>query len=313
MIKKEDLYCKNMITELKRSAKLGWTSFTRDGGVMATTIFILVLTILLVSSIFLLKEVSNILITDLEEKVDISVYFKEETTEDNILGIKEEIDQISATKEVKYISQEQALEIFIERHKGDYVLMQSLEEIGANPFLASLNIKAGGVDEYEEIAGFLENSDFNNEIEKIDYYQRRSVIERIFALTENFKNIGLIFSLVLVFLSFIVVLNTTRLAIYNLREEINVQKLVGASNWFVRGPFLFQGIIAGFLAFLIASIIFSLTCNIFSPKIQILFSDINIWQYFADNIFVIILIQFSTGIGLGIISSSIAIRKYLNV
>ncbi|MFH1643379.1 MAG: permease-like cell division protein FtsX [Patescibacteria group bacterium] len=302
-----------MITELKRSAKLGWTSFTRDGGVMATTIFILTLTVLLVSSIFLLEEVSNILINNLEEKVDISVYFKEEINEDNILNIKEEISQISATKNVKYISQEQALEIFLERHKEDPVILKSLEEIGTNPFLASLNIQADGVDEYEEIAGFLENSDFNDQIEKIDYYQRKPVIERIFALTKNFKNVGLAFSIVLAFLSFLVVLNTTRLAIYNLREEINVQKLVGASNWFVRGPFLFQGIIAGFLAFLIALFVFSLTCRVFSPKIQILFSDINVWQYFADNIFVIILIQLSTGIGLGVVSSAIAIRKHLKV
>jgi len=302
-----------MIIELKRSAKLGWNSFIRDSGVMATTIFILVLTVLLVSSIFLLKEVSNILITNLEEKVDISVYFKEETTEDNILGIKKEIDQISATQDVKYVSQEQALEVFVERHEDDSVLMESLEEIGTNPFLASLNIKAEGADEYGEIAVFLENSDFYDEIDKIDYYERQPVIERIFALTKNLKNVGLIFSFVLVFLSFVVVLNTTRLAIYNLREEIKVQKLVGASNWFIRGPFLSQGIIAGFLAFLISFVIFSLTCKIFSPKIQILFSDINVWQYFTDNIFVIILIQFLTGIGLGAISSSIAIRKYLKV
>ncbi len=302
-----------MFTSIKRIIRLGWTSFSRDGGAITTTIFILVLTISLVTCIFFLKGISEILISDLEEKVDISVYFKEDITEQEILSVKQKLYQVSDKENIEYISKEQALEIFVQRHKEDLILMASLEEIAINPFLASLNIKASDPVQYGEIANFLEGAVFEASVEKIDYYQRKPVIDRIFSLTDSFKKIGIGISILLVLLSFLVVLNTTRLAIYNLREEVEVQKLVGASNWFIRGPFLVQGVISGAIAALISFVIFGLGCLIFSSNINALFSDLNIWKYFTDNIFIIILIQLTTGIGLGVSSSIIAIRKYLKV
>ncbi len=313
MSPKEDLSFNNMLTSVKRIIRLGWTSFSRDGGAITTTVFILVLTISLVTCIFFLKGISQILISNLEEKVDISVYFKEDTTEQEILSVKQKLYQVSDEENIEYISKEQALEIFVERHREDLVLMASLEEIAINPFLASLNIKASDPVKYKEIANFLEGAVFEDSIEKIDYNQRRPVIERIFNLTNSFKKIGIGISVLLVLLSFLVVLNTTRLAIYNLKQEVEVQKLVGASNWFIRGPFLVQGVIAGAIAALISFVIFGLGSFIFSSNINALFSDLNIWQYFTDNIFTIILIQLVTGIGLGVSSSIIAIRKYLKV
>jgi len=302
-----------MLTSLKRITRLGWMSLSRDGGVIATTIFVLVLTIALITSIFLLKGISHFVIAAIEEKVDISVYFKETVSEDEIMEMKDEIYQVSEPENIQYVSKEEALEAFIKRHKEEPILMQSLEEIGVNPFLASLNIKASDPAQYEQIAQFLEGNDFEESIEKVDYYQRKPVIERIFSLTDSFKKIGIALSVLLVFFSFLVVLNTTRLAIYNLREEIQVQRLVGASNWFIRGPFLVQGVVAGVAAALITFAIFALGCWIFSPNINALFRDLNIWEYFTDNLLGIILIQLGTGIGLGVISSFITVRKYLKI
>lgn len=292
---------------------MGWQSFSRDGGTVIANIFILVLTICLITSIFLLRGVSQFIISKIEEKVDVSVYLKEEIPEPEILNLKEELSQMTEVKSVKYVSKEEALEEFIKRHKDDPVLMKSLEEIGTNPFLASLNIQAAASAQYETIVAFLTEPDFENLIEKVDYYQRKPVIDRIFSITNSMENVGFLLSIFLILVSFLIVLNTIRLAIYNLREEIEIQRLVGASNWFIRGPFLVQGIIAGFIAAIISLFIFTLSCWILSPKIEFLFSDLNIWKYFTQNIFIVILIQLATGIGLGVISSTIAIKKYLEV
>jgi len=310
---KEDLSFNHMFTSIKRITRLGWTGFSRDGGVIATTIFILVLTISLITCLFLLRGISQILISNLQEKVDISVYFKETTTEQEILNVKAELSLVSDEENIKYVSKEQAFEIFTERHQDDPVLMQSLEEIAINPFLASLNIKASDAVDYQEISDFLDGAAFEESIEKVDYYQRKPVIDKIFTLTNSFKNIGIGFSVLLVFLSFLVVLNTTRLAIYNLRQEIEVQKLVGASNWFIRGPFLVQGVIAGLIAALISFVIFALGSWIFNASFGMLFADVNLWQYFIDHVLTILLLQLVAGIGLGVGSSLIAIRKYLKV
>ncbi len=302
-----------MLTLIKRIFKSGWLSFSRDGGLAVATCFIMVMTISLATSLFLLKDVSQFLISTVQEKADISVYFKESASEEDVLKVEEEISKIPEVKNVKYVSREEALESFVQRHKDDPVLMESLEEVGGNPFLAALNIKAFQVSQYQAVANFFEAGTFENLIEKVDYYQRKPVIEKIFALTSGMEKAGWIIAIVLAIVAILVAFNTIRLAILNQREEIKVQRLVGASNWFIRGPFLVQGAISGIFATIICLLIFTLICWFLSPKIEILFFGLNIWRYFTGNFFIIILIQLAAGIGLGIISSTIAIRKYLKV
>lgn len=302
-----------MLITLKRIFRSAWLSFSRDGGLIIANIFIIVLTISVITSLFLFKDVSRFIISGIQEKVDISVYFKYEIPEKDILAVKEEISEITEVKEVEYVSKDEALEVFTERHKDDPVLMESLAEVGVNPFLASLNIKAFEASQYQSIANFLERSDFENIIEKVDYYERRPVIERIFTLTSNLNKLGIGFSIILIIIAILVAFNTIRLAIYNSREEIKIQRLVGASNWFIRGPFLAQGAMAGFFAALICLLLFTFLTWASSSRIEVLFPGLNIFSLFMANFWLIFSLQLVTGIGLGVISSLIAVRRYLEV
>ncbi len=301
-----------MLITVKRIFRAGWINFIRDGGISAATIFILVMAIFLVSSLFLLKDASRFLITSLQEKADISVYFKENLSEEDILKVKDELSKIPEVKTIDYVSREKAKEIFIQRHQDNPVLMESLEEV-SNPFLASLNIKAFEANQYQAVVNFLENPTFKEMIEKVDYYQRKPLIERIFSLTSFFDKTGIILTLLLGIVAILVTFNTIRLAIYNSAEEIKIQRLVGASNWFIRGPFLVQGVISGIIATLICLAIFSLTCWLLSPKIEIFFAGLSLFKLFNKNFVTLLLIQISTGILLAVISSTIAIRRYLKV
>ncbi len=302
-----------MLITLKRIFRSAWLSFFRDGGLIIANIFIIVLTISVITSLFLFKDVSQFIISGIQEKVDISVYFKYETPEKDILAVKEEISEIAEVKDVEYVSKDKALEVFTERHKDDPVLMESLAEVGLNPFSASLNIRAFEASQYQSIANFLEGADFENIIEKVDYYERRPVIERIFALTSNLNKLGIGFSVILIIIAILVSFNTIRLAIYNSREEIKIQRLVGASNWFIRGPFLAQGAIAGFFAALICLLLFTFLTWVSSSGIEVLFPGLNVFSLFVANFWLIFSLQLATGIGLGIVSSLIAIRRYLEV
>jgi len=302
-----------MFTSIKRIFKSGWQSFFRDGGLAAATVFILVLAISLATSLFLFRGLSQFLISSLEEKADISVYFKEEVPEIDILEVREELAKVPEVKEIKYVSREKALADFIQRHKDNPVLMASLEKVGRNPFLASLNIMASDVGQYQTIANFFEKLAFENLVEKVNYYQRKPVIERIFSLTSTINQAFLFLSVILAVVAILVTFNTIRLAIYNSGEEIKIQRLVGASNWFIRGPFLVQGAISGILAALICLLVFSLIIWGLSPKIEIFFPGLNIFQFFVSNFWQITLIQFATGILLGVISSTIVTRRYLKV
>lgn len=300
-----------MIAFFKRIIKYGWKIFTRDTQIALVNIFILVLVIFLISFLFIFRQVSQFLISSLKEKADISVYFKEEIKEEDIFKLRDEIAKMPEVK-VKYVSKEEALEEFKERHKKNPVLIEALSEIGENPFLASLSIKVGEIGQYEEIVNFLENRN-SNLIEKIDYYQRKPLIEKIFSLTSNLEKGGIFFSIILIFVAILVTFNTIRLAILNFGEEISIQRLVGASNWFIRGPFIIQGIISGFLSAILSFFLLLFCCFLLTPKAKILFEGLDVFQIFLGKMAIIFLIQFSVGIILGVISSLIAIRRYLRI
>ncbi|MDP2664211.1 MAG: permease-like cell division protein FtsX [bacterium] len=299
------------MSAFKRVIKSGWQGFSRDGGLVLANIFILVLTISVITSLFLFKESSKFIMESLREKVDVSVYFKYDVSEEEILDVQKEIASISEVKSVSYVSRDEALEVFVERHKDDPVLLESLEEVGINPFLASLDVKAFEASQYETLAALLESFRFESLVEKVDYHERKPVIDKIYSLTSNFNVIGIAVSLLFAIIAALVTFNTIRLAIYSLREEIKIQRLVGASNWFIRGPFLFQGAVAGGIAALGCLLFFTLLTFVLSSKIEVLFPGLNVFVLFVSNFWLILLLQLVSGVGLGIVSSSIAVRRYL--
>ncbi|KPJ56978.1 hypothetical protein AMJ49_02960 [Parcubacteria bacterium DG_74_2] len=302
-----------MLLTLKRIFSSGWRNFLRDGGPSIATVFVILIPVALISSLLIFKEADRIFVSTLQEKADISVYFKEDTKEEQILYLKDELSKIPEVKEIKYTSKEEALQKFIQRHGEDPNLMESLREVGKNPFFASLNIQAWQASQYEVISSFLEDSNFKDAISKIDYSQRKSLIERIFSLTSTINKVGLILFLFMSILALLITFNTIRLSILNQREEIRVQKLVGASNWFIRGPFFVQGAISGILAAIICISLSALIFYLIDPGLQNFFPEFPLFNYFKNKFWVLLSIQLLTGIGIGTISSSLAIRKYLEV
>ncbi|MBI2038593.1 MAG: FtsX-like permease family protein [Candidatus Nealsonbacteria bacterium] len=302
-----------MINSVKRIIYLGYRRLISDGGQIFATIFILVITILLTSSLFLSGKVSQFLIHSLESKADISVYFKDTALQEDIFRVRDELARIPEVKEIIYISKDQALEEFEKRYKNNPVLMDSIKELGINPFFASLKIQAKESSQYQAIVSFLDDLNLSDIIEKIDYSQRQSVIERIFSITSFLGKTGILFSLILIIVAILITFNTIKLAIYNYQEEVKIQRLVGASNWFIRGPFLAQGAIAGIISALVSILVLFFVVWLFSSKIQVFLPDLNILKMFWSNFGFILLIQITTGAVLGSISSLIAIRKYLKI
>ncbi len=302
-----------MFINILRIIKYGLASFWRNGWLNVSTIIIIILALFVFEGLIIFNYISNSTISAIEEKIDISVYFKSNTPEDKILNFKRTLEGLDEIKSVEYVSQEEALKIFKEKHKDDEVILKTLEELKENPLLASLNIKAKDSNQYETIAKYLENSSFNDIIEKITYAQNKLVIERLNKLINLIEKIGFLVTLFLVISAVLVTFNAIRLAIYSNKEQIEVMRLVGASNNFIRGPYLVEGmiygIIGGILSFLIWWPIIFNTSIYFSNFI----SEINLKNYLQTNFVKILFYQIIFGIILGIISSFIAIRKYLKI
>jgi cell division transport system permease protein len=300
-----------MLVNFFRVFKLGWQEFLRNIGISMGTVFIMFIALSLVAGTLFLKGINESLITTLKEKVDISVYFNLDAEEDNVLKVKERIENFPQVEEVEYVSREKALETFKEKHKNDSQIMEALAEIGENPLPNSLNIRASTKDAYAAVSNFLEKGEFKKMIDKVNYRQNQLIIGKLFSVADFIKKGGLSASFILIFIAVAVTFNTVRLAIYSKKREIEIMKLIGATDLFVRGPFLIQGIILGLLGGFLSFLFFYGVNTLFPFQASGIFGELGFLNFFEKNILLLLLIQFGGGVFLGITSSFLAAQKYL--
>jgi len=302
-----------MFTTLGRIIKSGLLNFWRNGWLSTATVLIMTVALITWTSIFLLNVVLTSVLDVLAEKVDVSVYFNLDTKERDILTLKSKLENLKEVANVEYVSTDQALEIFKNRHANDDVLLKSIKELNINPLEASLNILAKDSTQYATIASFLNQDQFKNIISKINYTENKVVIDRLNNIIRVLRESGFVAGLILAFIAFLVAFNTVRLAIYSSREEITVMKLVGASNWFVRGPFIVEGVLHGIIASAFSFMVVIPGIGFLGPKLLNFLPEINLMNYIGNNFWSLLLFQTLGGIILGVFSSWVAIRKYLKV
>jgi len=303
-----------MFTSLKRIFKLGFQGIWRNKGLSFQVVFIMGVAIFVLTSLFIFKELGSFMIEKAQEKVDISVYFKKEADEEEILGVKDELSKFSnEIEKVTYISKEKAQEIFLEKHQNDPLYLAALEEVGNNPFLPSLNIKAKNPVFYAQISSFLQAGPFKDLVEKVSYYQSERVIDKLLALINGVKKAGVFLSIFLILLVFLITFNTVKLTIFAFRDEISTMRLVGASNWFIRGPFLVQGFLYAIFSLVIVDILFLGGISLFNDGLKNWLFNFDLLSHLKENFFQIIIWQLLFGFLLGVVSSFFAVRKYLKV
>ena len=304
----------------QRMLKSGVINFFRNGLVSLATVLVMSLSLLMLASVFMGSVFLSTFIQDLQAKVDVSVYFKKSVNENAILDLKSKLLALKEVKDVQYVSRDEALRRFLERHKGEDIIARSIEIIDENPFSASLEIGANDTSKYDIITSFLEQASYKDFIDidergnqKITYRQNQAVIDRLTAMLGATRAAGFGAAGILALIAIIIAYNTVRLAIYNSRDEISVMQLVGASSWFIRGPFLIEGFIHGIIATIFTIVIMYPSLWWAGSKTEAIFGGLNIFDYFISNILQISLMIFALGLALGVFSAQLAIRKYLRV
>ncbi|OWK26716.1 MAG: hypothetical protein US76_02755 [Parcubacteria group bacterium GW2011_GWA2_38_13b] len=302
-----------MITALKRIIKSGLIRAWRNRMVSVATVAVLILTICVITGLLFFNVLTDVAVKELQSKVDISAYFNVETPEDSILKVKQELAGRNEVTSIEYISREKALESFKEINRDNDVIKKSLEQLEDNPLEASLNIKVVNARQYAGIVSFLESGPFGGLIDKINFRQKEGVIMKLDNIAQSVKKGGIILSFILVFVAILVTFNTIRLTMHTAKEEIGIMRLVGASDWFIRAPFVVEGVVYGAISAIFSlGIIYPLILFI-SPRLESFLPGINILAYFQSNLFMLLAIQFGVGIFLGAASSLVAIGKYLKV
>jgi len=304
-------------TNIKRVSRAGLIGFLRNGFVSLATVLIMAIMLFVIGSIMVAGAALDSTLVQLQDKVDINVYFLTDAPESEMLALRDLVVELPEVAEVTYVTRDEALENFKERHKDDQLTLQALEELDENPLGASLSVRAKETSQYEGIANFLDNETAvgggTQIIEKINYFQNRAAIEKLSDIIRASERFGFFATIFLIFASVLIVFNTIRLAIYTTKEEIGVMQLVGASDWYVQGPFIVEGALYGFAAGLFALLSLYPIAVWLGPASQAFLGSFNVLSYYGNNIGLLFLVLVGIGVSLGAFSSFIAVRRYLHL
>jgi cell division transport system permease protein len=305
-------------TNIKRVIKSGFASFWRNAFISLSSILIMVVTLFTVGSVIFLLATLNVSLNEIKQKVDINVYFVTSATESDIFSLKKSLESLPEVRAVEYISRETALNDFKKRHENDQLTLQALNELPDNPLGAVLNVSAKDPSQYESINEFLKGDnglsrDQKVIIDEVNYNNNKTAIDKLTKIINGARVLGFVVAFALVIISIIIAFNTIRLVIYNSRDEISVMRLVGASNKYIRGPFVISGMLYGIIAGIITLIIFYPLTYWLGPTTENFFSGLNLFRYYVSNFSQIFGIIMGFGIILGAASSYLAVRRYLKI
>ncbi len=317
-----------IFTPLKRIVRTGFVNFWRNGFLSFAAIVVITLSLLTFGGMIFAGAFGRAIIADVKDKVDINVYFTIAAPETDILALQKDIQALPEVSGVNYVSRDDALTQFKDKWQNNALIMQGLDEIGDNPFPASLNVKAKDPGQYGGIANFLQSknptsSDGTPIIEKVNYQENKLIIDRLSRIIPIVQQTGTILAIIFIIVAIIVVWNTIRLIVYTSKDEISVMKLVGASNTYVRGPLVVSGIMYGIISAVITLVIMAAFAY-WSDAVILRFAGVQVAadfelvvnvlsKYFMDNFAQIFLLITGAGIILGGLSSYIAAKRYLKV
>lgn len=304
-----------MFISTYRITKFAFQNFWRNFWFSLITITMLVMTLLTVNILIILNFVTDQAIQTVEDRVEISVYFHSSSPQTAVDNAVSYLRSLSQVKDVKINTAQEALDQFIARHQNDEEILQSLEEIGGNPFGPSLTVKAFEVSEFEFILDALENPEFRDYIREKDFSNYQDVVARIKDTTDRVRTFGVALSVIFLLIAILIVFNTVRMSIFIHREEIGIMKLVGASDSFVRAPFLLEMILLSLIAIVVTILIVYPTVAILEPKFGYYFGgeSIGLANYFEQKGLMIFGLELVGLVLLTMFSTGLAMRKYLKV
>lgn len=297
-----------------RVIKFSFQDIARNIWLSIITVIIITLALFSVNLLLAVKILTSATVSAVKEKVDISLYLKPAAEENIILALKSQIENLDSVKEVDYISKQSAIASFREKHKNNPEILQALLELGKNPLSPSLIIKPKDINNYDELIVSLNKID-NDIIESRNFDDHKAILAKINDIAGKANEAGLFVSLLFVLITILVVYNAVRVAIFTHKREIGIMKLVGASTWFIRAPYLISGVIYAFLGVLTIIIVIYPFLSLSQPYLAAFFSgfEVNLLDYYNSNFLLIFGLEFLAASLVNVLASLVAVGKYSKV
>ncbi len=291
------------------------TGFTRNLSTTLGSIITIFLSLLIIGIFCLAGAIVNNVVASVENQVSITAYVKDDASEADIQKVMDQVKTYAGVESVSFTTKDQALENF-RKSTSNPEIVDQLD--GQNPLPASIDVQLDDAQNVQTIASeILANQNFvdicdnaSDPSDSLQYGQK--TVDKLFSLTNAIRTAGIALIALLIFIAFIFINNTIRLAILARRKEIAIMRLVGASNGFIRGPFLAEGSLHAIIGALLAILILELSRNMLLPSMAVALPwlPINIDLGLFLLIYVALLIA---GLVIGVLGSLFAMRRYLKV
>lgn len=304
---------------ISRIFRYGLSNFARNAWLTTAATAVMTVTLTILLATFTLHLVFNDTLAEIRQKIDISIYLSDTITDDQRAELEAEIHKIAGVTTIDYVSKAQARQDYITQNTGDKQQLEALSVLGENnPFPASLKVHVSNTDHLNQIADLVGQ-------EKWQAYQfpgkkasisgsRKDAIENIAKAAQFSEIAGLAVSGLFLVLSVMVIFNTIRMAIFNRRDEIEIMKLIGAEKSFIRGPFIVEACLYGIFAAVVAIALMYTALLTAGPSVSSAGISIEpTTKFFSQYPALIFLGELLAGILIGIVSSFLAIRRYLKV
>lgn len=316
-LKQQKRHHRQWVTFL-RMCRYGINNFTRNAWLTIAATAVMTITLFVIFVSVLSQNVLHSTINSVRDKVSMSVYLKTDTTQDQVDQVVQGIQKLHSVIAVNTVSPDQARTAFIDQRKDDPASLDAVKE-ATNKLPWTINVKIADINNTAELSNYINNDATAKQYTDPDHPasfagDRRTAIENI-AHTANFiQQVSIVVSVVLVAISMLIIFNTIRMAIFNRREEIQMMKLIGAERGFIRGPFLVEAIVYGFFAALLASGLGYAVLTLAAPGLLSAQVDVqptlNGVRYYAAFVLLGMIVL---GAIIGVISSSLATRRYLKL
>lgn len=305
---------KSMFLSAARVIKFSFQDIFRNIWLSLVTIIILILALFTVNMLLVVKVIGDTAVDAIKEKIDVNLFLKSTTKEEEILALKANLEKLSEVKEIEYVSKEQALERFKEKHSNNTEILNSLRELGTNPLTPTLIIKPSSLDAFDNLINQLNAID-SEIIESRNFADYKLILDKINGITKKVGDAALFLSTLFVFITLLVVYNSVRVTIYTHKREIAIMRLVGASRWFIQMPYLLSGVIYAAFGVAAVALIFYPFLSLLQPYLEAFFVgyNVNLPAYFYGNVLLIFGTQFLGASLVNMIATLFAVRKYSKV
>lgn len=306
---------RKMIT-LTRIVKTGLVNFVRNAWLAIAAMAVMTVTLTIVLFSLITNATFANTIAQITNKIDISVYLKDEISTSDRDKLLKGLKGLPNVKAVKYLSKEQALENYRKQNAGNEQLLSAISSTD-NPLPATIQVKPRDLNKIQDIKDYLSKP--NNEKLQSDSPSysgdRKAAIDKITHATNIIRQVGIFSVVIFAVISVLIIFNTIQMAIFNRRDELTIMRLLGASTWFIRGPFVVENIVYGIFSAIVSVIIIKVLFMLAASALQassLGLLDINYAStYFNAHLFQLLTIQLTVGILIGAASSVIATKRYL--